>query len=1073
MFKKFLSCLLSLTLMLSFFMTVPVAAETPSADRFVPTEKQETELVPLENENILRGSAGEITAYAWNIYDNAAGVGEGPVTVNIPSGSLQSISHDSTLWMAAGDFVGDTWYAISNPDSTPAGLYTINKDTGTYTLIGYPSITYPIGFTYDAVNEVAYVCDDTSNLYTIDLTTAQTTLVGPIGSSYVIGIAANSAGDLYGIELQSDNLISIDKSTGSGTVVGSTGINLNYAQDICFDRNNDILYGTLYDSSSSSGGLYSIDTTTGAATLLYSFKAEIDGFAIPYQANPGPVIDESSLKVIGITDNAATLIWDKATDDVTPQDQLTYQVYYSTDPMTDLTSIESSTAFGSETADVACSVITGLAADTSYNFGVVVKDGDNNKSFMFTEAATAEALPWTYVGHAAISDGTANYTSMLVNNGIPYVAFMDGGNDNKATLLKYENGWQAVGVAGFTPGYADSESLYITADGTPYVAFRDGNQSYRASLMKYSEASGWIYVGNPGFSGEMAGDITVIVEDGIPYVACRDNSTLSRPTVKQYDAGSDSWLTLGNPSGLSVNSASSLCLVGINGVPYIAFSELGPSNCKVNVQSYDSGTNTWHAVGTGLDSSFGMYLTMNLYQNGAGLDPMIAYADLNHGSRTTVMLYNPGTNTWSTLGEPGFSPINEAYDLSMVSSNNDIYLAYTGMYDRSATVMLWDGSRWVSKGVASFTAGNAEDISLTYDGASDIPYLSFRDDANGAGLSVMKYSLDYTAPEVLNIVRQNPQNSSTRLSMVTFRATFSEAVSGVDISDFSLARTGSVHGTISEVTAIDELNYDVKVIHVSGNGTLKLNLNDSNTEIVDVSGNPIAAGYSNGQSYHIRRVSGGGGGGGSTPSVNPTTGTAAGEPQTEESVTGNNEVNFADVKPDAWYKKAVDFIAARGITSGISGNLFGPDNSLTRGQFIVLLMNAYQIKPLTGTLDAGSNFSDAGNTYYTGYLAAAKQAGITKGIGNNLFAPERNITRQEMFVLLYNVLKTIGKLPAPVSDTQLSSFKDADQVADWAREAMTAMLQAGVIGGSNNMLNPNAITTRAEMAQVLYNLLAK
>jgi uncharacterized repeat protein (TIGR02543 family) len=183
-----------------------------------------------------------------------------------------------------------------------------------------------------------------------------------------------------------------------------------------------------------------------------------------------------------------------------------------------------------------------------------------------------------------------------------------------------------------------------------------------------------------------------------------------------------------------------------------------------------------------------------------------------------------------------------------------------------------------------------------------------------------------------------------------------------------------------------------------------------------------------------------------------------------------NKVSFKDVANDAWYAKAISFIAAREITTGTGGGNFSPEAKLTRGQFIVMLMKAYDIAPDANPKD---NFSDAGGTYYTGYLAAAKRLGISAGIGNNMFVPEKEITRQEMFTLLYNALKVIGKLPQGDSGKTLSDFTDAGQIDSWAKEAMTLLLKTGTIGGNAGILNPTSTTSRAEMAQVLYNLLSK
>lgn len=182
------------------------------------------------------------------------------------------------------------------------------------------------------------------------------------------------------------------------------------------------------------------------------------------------------------------------------------------------------------------------------------------------------------------------------------------------------------------------------------------------------------------------------------------------------------------------------------------------------------------------------------------------------------------------------------------------------------------------------------------------------------------------------------------------------------------------------------------------------------------------------------------------------------------------QVSFKDVAAGAWYVKAVSFIAARDITTGTGNGNFSPEAKLTRGQFIVMLMKAYGITPDANPKD---NFVDAGNTWYTGYLAAAKRLGISAGVGNNLFAPEKEITRQEMFTLLYNGLKVIGKLPQGDSGKSLSSFSDADDIALWAKDAMKLLVETGTISGSGNRLSPKDTTTRAQMAQVLYSLLSK
>ena len=183
-----------------------------------------------------------------------------------------------------------------------------------------------------------------------------------------------------------------------------------------------------------------------------------------------------------------------------------------------------------------------------------------------------------------------------------------------------------------------------------------------------------------------------------------------------------------------------------------------------------------------------------------------------------------------------------------------------------------------------------------------------------------------------------------------------------------------------------------------------------------------------------------------------------------------NKINFDDVDEKAYYYNAVTYLAARNITLGTGNGLFSPRGKLTRGQFMVLVMRAYGISPDENLKD---NFSDAGNTYYTGYLAAAKRLGLSKGIGNNMFGPEIEISRQELFTLLYNVLKETGNLPGSDVGKDINSFNDADQVASYAKEAITFLVRTGIVQGYNNELNPRGKAERAEAVQLLYNLMSQ
>jgi len=78
-----------------------------------------------------------------------------------------------------------------------------------------------------------------------------------------------------------------------------------------------------------------------------------------------------------------------------------------------------------------------------------------------------------------------------------------------------------------------------------------------------------------------------------------------------------------------------------------------------------------------------------------------------------------------------------------------------------------------------------------------------------------------------------------------------------------------------------------------------------------------------------------------------------------------------------------------------------------------------------------------------------------------------------MLTLAYNALKVLEKLPEGASGKTLSDFTDGGSVAGYAQEAMTALVKSSTVAGSGGKLNPQAITSRGQMAQVLYNLLSK
>ena len=293
----------------------------------------------------------------------------------------------------------------------------------------------------------------------------------------------------------------------------------------------------------------------------------------------------------------------------------------------------------------------------------------------------------------------------------------------------------------------------------------------------------------------------------------------------------------------------------------------------------------------------------------------------------------------------------------------------------------------------------------------------------------------------------------------TMRYAFAESAAELEL--------GSAVGTEAGVTTVEEAEKSGIAFYLNVNSSPKkyarLQWFDVNGEaitnatdfVVDISGVAL---YSAPGSYS--------GGTTSKPKEDKTKENKDDAEKAEDNKTESSVTPFGDVKATDWYYKAVKFVYEKGITNGISKNEFAPNSKVTRGQFITMLCRAYGISEMSG-----ENFADCGSTWYTGYLAAAKQLGISNGVGDNMFAPEREITREEMVTLIYNYLKYTGKITDEATETE---FADNDKISLWAKGAVAFANGMGYVKGKgNNVFDPAGDATRAELAQIFYNIFAE
>ena len=175
------------------------------------------------------------------------------------------------------------------------------------------------------------------------------------------------------------------------------------------------------------------------------------------------------------------------------------------------------------------------------------------------------------------------------------------------------------------------------------------------------------------------------------------------------------------------------------------------------------------------------------------------------------------------------------------------------------------------------------------------------------------------------------------------------------------------------------------------------------------------------------------------------------------------ELNFTDVKESDWFFKGVEYVVDKGIMSGVSENEFAPSGKLTRAMLVQMLYNM-ESRP---ACDAENAFMDVPvGQWYTDAVIWANDAKIVSGMGEGLFAPNMEITREQMVAMLYNYAKYKGYDVTASAD--LSAFADTASVSAWAQPAMQWAVAEGYISGmGDSQLAPQGTATRAEIASVI------
>jgi hypothetical protein len=180
-----------------------------------------------------------------------------------------------------------------------------------------------------------------------------------------------------------------------------------------------------------------------------------------------------------------------------------------------------------------------------------------------------------------------------------------------------------------------------------------------------------------------------------------------------------------------------------------------------------------------------------------------------------------------------------------------------------------------------------------------------------------------------------------------------------------------------------------------------------------------------------------------------------------------NPVAFSDLTGVPWAQAAIDSLAARGIVHGVGEERFAPSRSVTRAEFLAMLIGALEL----GDDGAEASFTDVDRKHwYYGAVASAQKLGIVKGKPDGSFGANATITRQDMAVMVYRALQAKGVVLQ--AEKAAEPFSDQTLIGGYASEAISALQRAGLMAGTGNgAFTPQAEATRAQAAAVIFRIL--
>ena len=181
-------------------------------------------------------------------------------------------------------------------------------------------------------------------------------------------------------------------------------------------------------------------------------------------------------------------------------------------------------------------------------------------------------------------------------------------------------------------------------------------------------------------------------------------------------------------------------------------------------------------------------------------------------------------------------------------------------------------------------------------------------------------------------------------------------------------------------------------------------------------------------------------------------------------------VDFLDVSRTDWFYYDVRYVCENGLMNGTSRNRFSPYGTATRGMLVTILYRMENEPRCFGS----AAFSDVKpGAYYEKAVVWASQNNIISGYTDGTFRPDAPVTREQLASILYRYTLYRGQDVSAGETTSLTGYGDAQAVSSYALPAMRWACGTGILQGANGKLSPNGLATRAQLAAMLHRYLTK